>query len=68
MRTSHATPRGGVTPAKSDTRRAFLFAREQVAANGSAGRYFAARETRHWAPDRQRAAPPARDVGDSPAR
>jgi len=32
------------------TRRAFLFAREQLAANRSASRYVTALDRRHWAP------------------
>jgi hypothetical protein len=43
--------RESVTPSKADlsaTRRQFLLAREQAAAQGSAERYFAARAMRHW--------------------
>jgi hypothetical protein len=49
-------------------RRTFLLAREQVAANTCAERYFAARATRRWAADHGRAAYGAADAPDSSAR
>jgi hypothetical protein len=49
-------------------RRAFLIAREQVAANTCSERYFAAREIRRWGPRRARAAHEGNDAQKSSAR
>ena len=48
------------------TRQAFLFAREQLAANRYASRYVAAGDTRHRAPERSRGEQRAHDTPDWP--
>jgi hypothetical protein len=50
------------------TRRTFLFAREQVAANICPERYSAARALHRWTPYRARGAHRATDTADSAAR
>jgi hypothetical protein len=47
-------PRTPPHPDLCRTRRRFLLAREQVAAQGSAERYFAVRAMREWSPDSRR--------------
>ena len=48
------------------TRQAFLFAREQLAANRYASRYVPALDMRHWGPDRKRANHANGDTPESP--
>jgi hypothetical protein len=50
------------------TRRTFLFAREQVAANTRPERYSAARATHRWTPYRVRGTHRATDTPESAAR
>jgi hypothetical protein len=48
------------------TRQAFLFAREQLAANRYASRYIPAVDMRPWAHDRNRGNQPTSDTPESP--
>jgi hypothetical protein len=50
------------------TRRTFLFAREQVAANTRPERYSAAHALHRWTPNRARRAHRATDTAESAAR
>lgn len=46
------------------TRQAFLFAREQLAANSCSSRYGSVPDMRHWAPEQKNGSQAANDVAD----